>query len=62
MLYEYHSIGTGQRESQSTDVSREQKTVDTGVGIERLNDSMTLIRVSASVQSHVCHGREVLLE
>ena len=62
MLYEYHSIGTGQRESQSTNVSREQETVDAGVGIERLNDSMTLVRVSASIQSHVCHGREVLLE
>ena len=62
MLHEDDSIRSRQGQSQATDMGSEKQAVDTWVGVERLDDRVSLVRIRAPIQAHVRDRRHVLLE
>ena len=62
MLDENDSVGTRQCQPQSSNVRREEQTIDTRIRVERLHDCVPLARVRTTVETHVRHGRHVRSE
>ena len=62
VFHEDNRIGARERQPKSSNVRREEKTVDTRVRVERLHNGMALVRIRAPIQTHVSNGRHVLLK
>ena len=55
MLDENDSVGTRQCQPQSSNVRREEQTINTRIRVERLHDGVALVGVGATVKPHVGH-------
>lgn len=55
-------VRPGERETQPTDMCRQQEAVDTRVRVERLHDRVALLGVRPAIEPHVRHRGHVLLE
>lgn len=55
-------VGTGQVETKTTDLGGEEEDVDTGVGVEGLDNTVPLGRVGGAVHPHVRERGHVRLE
>ena len=62
MLNKDNRVGPSQGQSQSTDMSSKQQTVDAWVGIECLNDGVSFVGVSPAIKSHIRNQGHVGLE
>lgn len=62
MFDEDNSVGTSESETETTDVSRQQQTVDTGIGVERLYSGVSLVGIHRPVEAHVGDFRHQSLE
>lgn len=62
MLHKDNRVCARKCQPKPPNVSREEKTVDARVRVERLDNGMALFRICAPIQTHVRNGRHVLLE
>ena len=49
MFHEYYGIGSRECQSKTTDVRRKQQTVNAGIRIERLYDSMSFVGLCTAI-------------